>query len=67
MAPEIPTEQHETGVLIVWKAAHGNAHNVVSLLLEEEGGDGGIYTSAHGDDDAGFGHGQACFFPTHPP
>ena len=43
--------------------AHGDADDIVALLLEEEGGDGGIYTSAHGDDDAGARHGQTRSFP----
>ena len=37
--------------------AHGDADDIVTLLFQEEGCDGGVDSSAHGDDDAGLGHG----------
>ena len=37
---------------------HGHADHVVALLLEQMRGDGGIDSSAHSDDDAGFGGGH---------
>ena len=35
---------------------HRDAHDVVPLLHEQAGGDGGVDPSGHGDDDARFRH-----------
>ena len=39
--------------------AHGDAHDVVALPLQQQGGDGGVYAPAHGDDHAALGHGES--------
>ena len=38
--------------------AHGDAHDVVALPLQQQGGHGGVYAPAHGDDHAPLGHGE---------
>ena len=38
--------------------AHGDAHDIVALPLQQQGGHGGVYAPAHGDDHAPLGHGE---------
>jgi len=42
------------GFVGVVAEAHEDADAVVALLLEEGGGDGGVDTAGHGDDDFAF-------------
>ena len=46
------------GAVVLFPVLHEQAFDLVALLLQEQGGDGGVHASGHADDDAFAVHGE---------